>query len=256
MTYLNVRQEDPTLGYFGIGRGCGCSQCGETGGRRPFLGEPPAAAAPAFRIDCPDPPGCPPAAAGQCRAILRDAIREAIKLANNAASKLEARDPTIVNQFRFFFHHPPSHPIPWADGAESAASVAKRYRAVAMALQTGGRNTTFRCLPVRADCADNDMTCCLPTTNAWVQWAHQPNVLNLCASFWNPPPGLRGLPAPAFRAGIILHEMLHLLFHEFLLHGPRRANSHCYEAFALRAAGFGVEPTDICMCRGTTPCPP
>src|SRR5689334_16507000 len=45
---------------------------------------------PVFVSQCPEPPGCPPIAAGQCRAILRQAIIEAIKLAHNAASKIEA----------------------------------------------------------------------------------------------------------------------------------------------------------------------
>ena len=245
MAYLHLRQ-NPALGYYGAGLGCGCARCGESGHSLSFLGEPATAPAPVFAIDCPDPPSCPPAAASECRRILREAIREAIKLADNAAEKLEARDPEVVKFFRFFFHHPPNHPIPWAGGEESAVSIAKRYRAVSKALQKDGRNTTFRCLGTTGTCA---------TANAFViPEGPDLNVINLCASFWDPPAGLRGLPAPTFRGGIILHEMLHLLFHEFLLHGVRRANSHCYEAFALRVAGYGVERIDICSCRGD--CPP
>ncbi len=223
------------------------------------FGQPaPASAAvqPVFRFDCAAGTNCGIGTEAQCRAVLRQAIREAIKLADNAAGKLEARDPGVVKFFRFFFNHPPNRPIPWAGGEESATSVAKRFRAVAKALQKGGRNTTFHCLPTAAGCADNDLTCCSTTANAWVNPAGEANTLNLCAGFWTPPAGLRGLPAPYYRAGVIIHEMLHLLYRDFLLHGVRRANAHCYEAFALRVAGFGVDPIDICMCRGTAPCPP
>jgi hypothetical protein len=220
--------------------------------------------APVFRIECPD--GCPPVMAGQCRAVLRRAIRDAIKLASNAAIKLDEaikvepskRDAEAKNTarlFQFFFGHDPSHLIPWDAPHKSGASVAKRFRAVVKALQKGGRNTLFRCLVTRPGCADDDLTCCAPNANAWVSRA-DPNVLNLCAQFWDPPAGLRGLPPPSYRSGVIIHEMLHMLFHEFLQHDTRRANAHCYEAFALRLAGFGAAPIDVCLCRGTTPCPP
>ena len=89
----------------------------------------------------------------------------------------------------------------------------------------------------------------------------EPNVVNLCARFFlygsettsrnrnKPQPALPGLPAPYYRAGVIIHEMLHLLFYEFLLHHPPgRPNAHCYEAFALRAAGFGAHRDDVISC--------
>ena len=103
-------------------------------------------------------------------------------------------------------------------------------------------------------CGNNDLTCCCPADNAWFS-VGVPNTVNLYAAFWNPPAGLRGLPALNYRAAIIIHEMLHMLFEDIrdVLHGRPRAS--CYEAFALRLAGFGAEPFDVCNCRGT-PCPP
>jgi hypothetical protein len=226
------------------------------------FGQPvsPAPSGPVFDVQCPNPPGCPPIAAGQCRAVLRQAIIEAIKLANNAASKVEAatnvepakRDPAAkktAHLFKFFFGHDPTRPVPWAGNAASGVSVAFRFRAVAKEL-AGGRRIVFRCLPTRADCADADLTCCSTNTHAWVNQNNVPNVVHLCARFWNPPPGLRGLPALQYRAAIIIHEMLHLLFQDFLLHAPPgRPDAHCYEAFALRLADFGADPSDVRQCR-------
>jgi hypothetical protein len=235
------------------------------------LGQPVSPVQAAFATQCPDPPGCPPFAANQCRAVLRQAVIEAIKLANNAASKIDTATKTepgkrsaeakrTADLFRFFFGHDPTRPVPWAGNRASGASVAYRFRAVAKALQKGGRNTTFRCLNTRANCAADDFTCCSPGDNAWVRppggAGAEPNVVNLCAAFWTPRAGLRGLPAPYYRAGVLVHEMLHLLFIDFLRHTPPgRPNAHCYEAFALRLAGFGADPVDVCQCRGT-PCPP
>ena len=212
---------------------------------------------PVFDVQCPDPPGCPPLAAGQCRAVLRQAVVEAIRLANNAASKVEAAtkiEPSkrdvetkkTATFFKFFFGHDPTRPVSWAGNQASGASVAYRFRAVAKQLG-GGRRIIFRCLVTRPGCADNDLTCCSPDQHAL---APLPNVILLCASFWNPPAGLRGLPALQFRAAIIIHEMLHLLFQDFLTHTlPGRPNAHCYEAFALRVAGFGADPDDVRWCR-------
>src|SRR5262249_12803863 len=152
------------------------------------------------------------------------------KLAGNAAGRVETatklepakRDPAAkrtADLFKFFFGHDPTRPVPWAGNAASGISVAFRFRSVAKELG-GGRRITFRCLPSRAGCADDDVTCCTTHTNAWVNQRTIPNVIHLCAQFWHPPPGLRGLPALQFRAAIILHEMLHLLFEDFLLHAP------------------------------------
>jgi Lysine-specific metallo-endopeptidase len=219
--------------------------------------------APVFDVVCPNPPGCAPVAPAGCRAAIRDAVREAIKLADNAASKIEAaiavppaaRGPEAEKTakfFSFFFGHDPSQPITWAGNDESGVSVAARFRSVAKELN-GGRRVTFVCRPTQVGCGNN-LTCCDPNDNAWFSTG-VPNTVNLCAGFWNPPANLRGLPVLNFRAAIIIHEMLHMLF-EFLRDvGHGRARACCYEAFALRAAGFGADPFDVCQCRGT-PCPP
>ena len=183
------------------------------------LGQPVSPApptGPVFDIDCPDSPGCPPAAAAQCRALLRQAIIEAIRLAGNAAGRVEtatklepAKRDAVAKRtgdlFRFFFGHDPTRLVPWAGKAPSGTSVAFRFRAVAKELG-GGRRIIFRCLPGRADCADNDLTCCVMDDNAWVNQAIVPNVVHLCPQFWNHPAGLRGLPALQYRAAIIIRD--------------------------------------------------
>jgi hypothetical protein len=200
---------------------------------------------------------------------VRDAVLEAIRLANNAANKIDAaikvppaaRDPEAAQTakfFTFFFGHDPSRPITWAGNEESGVSVAARFRFVAREL-SGGRRVTFACRPTRAGCG-NDLTCCDPCDNAWFH-PNVPNTVNLCSGFWNLPAGLRGLPALNYRAAIIVHEMLHMLFEDLRDVGHGRARAACYEAFALRGASFGADPFDVCNCRGTVcppppPCPP
>ena len=211
------------------------------------LGQP-SPAGPVFSIEC--PAGCPPVAAGQCRNILLRAIRDAIHLASNAASKLEAspRDAKTVSIFLKLFGHDPSRPVPWAGNKESGASVAWRLRKVAQELG-GGRRTLYRCgCPGAA-----------PTVNARTV---SPMEVLLCPRFWNlGQPGF--LPAGQdprwIRAGIILHEMLHQLFGEFFRHfrvpprpddpqERRRDNAHCYEAFALLVDGHTPSQSDINRC--------
>jgi Lysine-specific metallo-endopeptidase len=213
--------------------------------------------APIFTTDCPVPPGCPPIAVGRCGAVLRQAILEAIRLANNAASKLEVasklepgkRDKDAkrtAHLFRFFFGHDPSLPVPWAGNLTSGASVADRFRAVARELG-GGRRVTFRC-NFGARCAGR-----VAVTNQDLE----PNVINLCARFWAPP-ALPGLPPEGFRAGTIIHEMLHVLYSDFFHHAGhpsgdperRRDNAHCYKAFALRVGDYGGDPNAATRCRG------
>jgi len=202
------------------------------------------------RFDC--PAGCPATlTAAQCRGAVRQAIRVAIDLATNAANKLEIptklqpsmRDPTkdgdaiqTAGFFRSFFGHDPSMPISYAGNEASGVSVAKRFRAVAKELG-GGRRIVFRCLPARADCADTDLTCCDATSRAWSRFNE--NVVRLCPPFWNLPEASRG--------GTILHEMLHVLFN-FLEDTGRRANAHCYKAFALRVRGYGRDLDATCAC--------
>jgi hypothetical protein len=201
---------------------------------------------PIFTIEC--PAGCPPVAAGRCRNVLHKAIQSAIQLSSNAASKLEASNPDTetVRLFRFFFGHHPSKPVSWAGNKASGAIVAHRFRKVAEELG-GGRRMVFRC-----DAG------CSATTNASTDAATDPNLVKLCQRFWTTPVASRPRLSPQFfRAGIILHEMLHLLYHDFFHHSGhpsgdperRRDNSHCYEAFALRVAGFGADPADVSQCR-------
>lgn len=208
-----------------------------------FLGEP-VASGPVFRFDC--PPGCPPATADRCRAIVRRAIIDAIALANGAASKLEAtpRDAETIRLFRAFFGHDPSRPVPWAGNKQSGLVVAHRFRKCAEELG-GGRNIMFRCI-----------TGCPATTNARTNAAQDPSLIRLCPRFFNRPAGLP-LNNQFFRAGVILHEMLHLLYYDFFHHPGhpsgdpvrRRDNAHCYEAFALRVAGHAAERGDVRACR-------
>jgi len=201
----------------------------------PFMngfGEPAQAARPAgpvFRFDC--GAGCAPIAAAQCRATLRRALVDAIKLAEAAAAKLEAnpRDEDTKRHFRFLFGHDPSRPVPWANNAESGANVAVRLRMAVDAMR--GRGVMFRCGCPGAG----------PNTNARTV---PPNTILLCPRFWT--------LTPILRAAVVLHEMLHLLFHEFLRHDAqehRRNNAHCYEAFVLRATGHTPEAGDITSCR-------
>jgi len=209
-----------------------------------FLGEPGGApSGPVFRFDC--PPGCPPATANACRGIVRRAIIDAIALANGAASKLEAtpRTPETVRLFRAFFGHDPSRPVPWAGNQQSGLVVAFRLRKCAQEM-LGGRNIMYRCI-----------TGCPATTNARTNAADDPSLIRLCPRFFNRAAGLP-LNNQFFRAGVILHEMLHLLFFEFFHHPGhpsgdpvrRRDNAHCYEAFALRVAGHAAEHGDVTAC--------
>lgn len=202
---------------------------------------------PAFRFIC--PAGCAPHVANECQAIVRRGIQDAIWLAENAAAKLKARDNEAVRLFRFFFGDP-SRPVTWANNRPAADLVADRFSAVAHGFRT--RVPHIRC-STRADC------------NAFVQPRAAPSAANplprntifLCAPFWS-----AAIPrtVPRFwRAAVLLHEMLHLLFWEFFGHQinlprpgdpeeRRRDNSHCYEAFALRIAEHGADPADVRAC--------
>jgi hypothetical protein len=254
MAYLHLRK-DPTLGYFGFGAG-GQTALYLKNEDSPSIGQPSPPtppAGPVFEVQC--PAGCPPIAAGQCRAVLRQAIIEAIKLAENAASKIEAAIKTEPNKrdeeakktasfYKTFFGHDPSHPISWAGNEASGVSVAKRFRAVAREL-AGGRRIVFRC--VLATCplgTPSSPACCRVDSRAFFVPGAPAlrNVVHLCPPFWTLPPASRG--------GTIIHEMLHLLYPEFLHHGFRRPNAHCYKAFALRVKGYGRDLLATCSCWG------
>ena len=62
------------------------------------------------------------------------------------------------------------------------------------------------------------------------------------------PAGLR-MDTTTFRAGIILHETLHVIYDSIDDAGAHRANDHCYEAFAMRAAGHAADRSDVRQCR-------
>jgi len=243
----------------------------------------PAATGPIFDVACAgcaagQCTACPdgqcaacPAHGGGCRAIIGEAIVEAIKLALGAADKIEAairvpqrsRGPEAketARLFQAFFCHDPSTVIPWA-GGPSGASVAQRFRAVARELN-GGRRILFICRADRDPCPDDDETCCSADVFAFTMplVAGRGSALFLCPRFWddaiqNKP----GLPAVDNRAGTIIHEMMHMLFghgpesghgkiHGILDRDPKRANAHCYKAFVLRANGFGRSPVANAGC--------
>ena len=212
--------------------------------------------APVFDFDPPPCPECTLPTAAQCRTALRQSVSRAVVLAANAADKIDAaisvppaaRDADARQTARFyrcFFGHDPARPVPWAGNQASGVSVAKRFRAVANELN-GGRRVVFRCRPARAGCGE-DLTCCDPQDNAWFQPDAGRNTVNLCPPFW--------AATRDIRAGIIIHEVLHMLFGHLQDAGRGRIRNACYEAFTLRLAGVTPSPFDVCNCRGT-PCPP
>lgn len=211
-------------------------------GRSFGLAEP---VTPAFRFFC--APGCAPRPAGECLGIVRRTIRDAIRLADNAAAKLEARDTEALRLFRFFFGNPERS----VDNRPAADVIAARFRAVANGFRK--RAPHIRCGVVGAaagNCgAENAFVVPRSAPSAAIPLPR--NTITLCPPFW----ALR----PHLRAGVVLHEMLHLLFWEFFGHQVnlprpgdpeerRRDNSHCFEAFALRVAGHGADPLDVQAC--------
>lgn len=256
MPYLHLQQE-PTMGYFGCGPGGRCTQCRRRE-EHLSIGEPATptpSLRPSFTLEC--PAGCAPATAAQCSRILYQAIREAIRLATNAASKLDAvlsntASPAdvqkTVHEFRVAFGR--NHPSKLFAGTSrpTGGVVAARFRALARELG-GGRRITFRCLPVRPACADTDLTCCSPTTNAWTH-PSLPNVVVLCPGFWSTT-GSPGQPSQIYRAGTIIHETLHMLYLPNVpgTHPGRMRNAHCYRVFALRLAGYGSDPDILSQCQ-------
>ena len=252
MPYIQLHEE-PATGSMGSGCGCGCSkgQPKSSAVSVAGLGQPAPATTPTFRFFC--AAGCPHPA-NQCLAIVRRAVRDATWLADNAAAKLAARDKEALRLFGFFFGDP-LRPVPWADNRAAADVVAHRFRAAASGFRT--RVPHIRC-----------SAACVATTNAFVAPRAAASVANplprntivLCQRFW-------GAAAPGttprfWRAGIVLHEMLHLLYWEFFGHQAslviaprpgdpeerRRDNSHCYEAFALRVARRGADANDVVAC--------
>ncbi|MCI0537237.1 MAG: peptidoglycan-binding protein [Verrucomicrobiales bacterium] len=210
------------------------------------------------RLDC--TAGCPGGLTeAQCAPIVSRAISAAIKLANNAADKTEAatkiepskRDSVAketARLFKAYFGHDPSKPISYAGHEPSGVSIANRFRAVAKEL-AGGRRFVFRCVvatcPAGTASTAGDAThppCCRDGSRAFVVVRHAAlrNVVHLCTPFFDLPEASRG--------GTILHELLHLRYPDFLHHRFRRANAHCFKAFALRVGGHGRDFSADCQC--------
>lgn len=197
-----------------------------------------------------DPGTCPPAGftAAQATTAVRRAIAVARGILTSAVARLEAvearrksgqprndDEKRTARLFTFFFGHDPNLPIPWANNQPSGANVAVRYRWAAEALVKRGMR--YRCACPGA-----------PATRRG-QTRHGDDHVDLCNAFWNVPAGLR-MDAEAFRAGVILHEILHVIIEPVDDGGsPRRANAHCYEAFAMRVAGHAADPSDVRQCR-------
>jgi hypothetical protein len=207
----------------------------------------------AFRLM---PAGCPPLG----RRIVRRAIQDAIWLAENAASKLTARDAEAVRLFRFFFGDP-ERPVSWANNRRAADLVAHRLQAVADGFRT--RVPHIRCTTAAdADC-DAAVAFVVPRRASTATIPLPRNTISLCPPFWGAAPA--GTIPRFWRAATLLHEMLHLLFWQFFGHQvnlPRpgdpeerhRDNSNCYESFALRVAGHGADATAVTDCRGRPFC--
>ena len=192
---------------------------------------------------------CPPAGftMAQATRAVRRAVAVAIQIAKSAASKLDSieqkrvsgqprseEDKKVAKQFTFFFRHNPNHLIPWAGNKPSGVNVALRLRMAANALVKRGLH--YRCACPGA-----------PLTRRG-QAAHRDTHIDLCNAFWNVPAGLH-MDAETFRAGVILHEVLHVIIEPIDDADPNRANAHCYEAFAMRASGHAADRADVESCR-------
>lgn len=192
---------------------------------------------------------CPPAGftMAQATRTVRRAIVAAIGIAKSAAAKLDSieqkrasgqprseEDKRVAKQFTFFFRHDPNHLISWAGNKPSGVNVALRLRQAADALVKRGLH--YRC------------TCPGAPLTRRGQAAHRGTHIRLCNAFWNVPVGLH-MDAETFRAGVILHEVLHVIIEPIDDADPPRANAHCYEAFAMRASGHGADRSDVRQCR-------
>lgn len=196
-----------------------------------------------------DPGSCPPGGFtnAQATAAVRRAIAVARGILDVAVTKLEAvekrrasgqprndDEKRTARLFTFFFGHDPGFPIPWAGNQASGANVALRFRWAANGLVTRGMH--YRCACPGAPAGRRG------------QAAPGDNHIDLCNAFWHVPAGLR-MDAETFRAGVIIHEMLHIIIDPINDGGsPRRANAHCYEAFAMRVAGHAADPSDVSQC--------
>jgi hypothetical protein len=237
MTYIQAASA-PAPGYLGSGSNCGCSKCSGLGEPQ----APPALPQPVFRLDC-TAANCPLPTLAQCQNTVRLAAADAIRLCIRAAERLDAAHPATVAHFIRIFGHPPTRLVPWANNRPSGETVAHRLRRVAEALH--GRVVHFDCACPGAAAG----------VNAQTNFAADPNIIHLCARFWNRV-ATAALNNRSFRAGVILHEMLHLIYSQFFHHAGHpsgdperhRDNSHCYEAFVLLANGLNPEQGDLDTC--------
>ena len=195
-------------------------------------------------VPCREPPcvECP-LLVRKCRSALTEAILKAIMLVQNAADKIEEtigvrrefrgqRAQETAETFKLTFCHDPLDIVPWA-GGPSGATVARRFRAVAHELDgaRGQRRIRFVCRPTVAACQDGDHLCC--ADGDFARTIPGVSVINLCNEFWN--------QDADHRAGIIIHEMLHMLyaledetfFRTRRIPTPRRFDAYCYQAFVL-----------------------
>ena len=182
---------------------------------------------PVFRFACTG--GCHFGNQAQCRRILRTAIRDAIGLASGAAAALEVPPSArTVRIFRNTFGHPPSRPVPWAGGASSGATLARRYRLATKALLRGG--TAYVCDATLPYLALTDIK--------------HPSRVWLGPTFWT--------QNRMYRAKTILHEMMHQYFIEFILHTEkkehRRNNAYCLANFALMIRGITPPKASLGAC--------
>lgn len=183
----------------------------------------------------------------QRRQQFRAALRLAIALAREAAAKLTARtvDTQTRNLFIHFFGTRPDHRPPWAAPRTAAQLVAHRYTMVAREL-AGGRRFRYTCVTgAVGDCAPSR------PGNVVIAATTGKSAISLCDAFFT---GRR----IDQMAGTLIHEGMHAVYWDLFDHAVargiaecRRDNARCFQAFALRLRGFGVEADIRTRCRRT-----
>jgi hypothetical protein len=186
--------------------------------------------------------------------LLMDRILGAIRLAENAVSKLKDNPlrPETLNKFRQVFDQSPlDHwELPGMPKRKmpAGAIVADRFRMVAEELRT--RETGYRCIsPGLCDRNPGPEEPVHPTDTIVrdpVAWAALcKDEVGLCPPFWQ--------LKKEWQEGTILHEMFHLCFGvtcAWFQHDSKerkRNNAYCYEAFALSVASMSHAPAKIVL---------
>lgn len=189
-----------------------------------------------FVLTCTDP---------QRRQRFRAALRLAISIARTAAARLTA--PRIDNRTRDLFIHffgtRPDHRPSWATRT-AAGLVAHRYTMVAREL-AGGRRFRYTCVSgTVGDCATS------APGRVVVAATTGKSAVTLCDAFFAPGRSISQM------AGTLLHEGMHAVYQDLFFHAVargiaecRRDNARCFQAFALRVRGFGVESDIRTRCR-------